>query len=132
LPLKLKVAVPPERVAVPTTVPFASKVTCDRPAVFPVPETDSVNPVRVTVEGLEFVSTTCSTATLEAPGNWLELAGGLGPCETVTVTDVGVPVAVTVGLAVAVLVVVKVLVKVAVRVGVEEGVAVLISVLVAV
>jgi len=70
--------------------PFSSRVTLVMSAGFPVPETVRVREVRVTVEALGFVSWICSTGTLEAPGGWLELAGGLGPCAATIVTSVGV------------------------------------------
>jgi hypothetical protein len=51
----------------------------------------------LTDEVLGSVKTACCTGTLFAPGNWLELPGGLEPWLADTITSVGVEVGVMVG-----------------------------------
>jgi hypothetical protein len=109
---------PPPKEAVAMAVPFFSKVTEATKPGFPIPETERVSPVSVTEEPPGLLNWTCWTATLEAPGDGLELPGGLDPWVAVTAMAVGVKEAV------AVAVQVKVAVFTGVRVGVEEGEAV--------
>src|SRR5580658_1275337 len=109
--VRLKVSVVPVKGAVERTVPFATRDT----ELIPVEEA----PVSVRVKLFKvmlllpgLVSWICCTVTPAAPGIWVELLGGLDPCEACTVTTVGVKVNVTVE--VGVWVAVKVVVSVAV------------------
>jgi hypothetical protein len=92
----VKTAVVPVKGMVSIGTPLADKVTLVISAGFPVPDTESVKLVTVTVELLGFVNTTSWTATLVAPGSGFELAGWV-PEETATVTTVGVELGVKVG-----------------------------------
>ena len=152
VPLKLKVAVIPEKAVVVRVVPLLSKAKLVMSAGIPVPETVRVTADIFTVEGPGLINTICWAVTPEDPATWVELAGGFEPCDAETVTIVGVQLGVLDNVAVAVevavfanvLVIVDVGVLVMVRVGVElgvgvavfvaveEGVAVLTSVFVAV
>ena len=140
LSVRLKEALFPATVAVPTGFPFNNSLKVTDPFGLPVPETDTVRFVIFTFEGLGLVIVTLSTLTFEAPGNWLELEEE--PVFTCTVTWVGVDVGVFVpvgeaeGVAVdvALLVALDVGVSVAddVGVGVVEAVGVFVAVKVAV
>src|SRR5258708_2787693 len=123
-----KVAVVPEIVVLDKLVPFFISVTPLIPLVGPEPEAVKVSPVIETGVPLGLVNTTCNTATLVAPGSWLELGGGAGPWAACTVTwvAVGVIVVVFVGVFVGVLVglFIGVLVAVLVTTGLLVGVLV--------
>ena len=118
--------------------PLAHKVTPVILAGFPVPVTVKVKDVILMMELLGLVRTACWTDTLDVPGSWLVLPGGLDPWEADTVTAVGVEVAVFTrvfvgvaeGVEEAVRVGVLVVVKLAVFVDVLVGVPVLTNVLV--
>ena len=66
--------------------PLADRVTLVMSAGLPVPVTVKVKPVMLIVEPLGLDKTACWTETLLAPESWLELPGGLDPCEADTVT----------------------------------------------
>src|SRR3970282_1704810 len=100
-----------------------------------LPLPDAVDRMEVMVVGalLGLFRLIWSTATLEAPGTWVEFDGEEAPKETLTVTLVAVEVAVTVG-GTGVFVLVKVFVAVLVggtgvlvRVDVDIGVIVLVD-----
>ena len=97
----LKVAVDPEKVAEPRGLPLFNRSIPLIPVGLPVPESDTVRLVMFTVVFPVLVKTTSSTGTLEAPGNWVELAGAPAPVETCTVAGVAVGVLDAVGVAVA-------------------------------
>ena len=106
---KLKVAVPPVKVAFEMTVPLSTSDT-DVIPVGDIPDSVRVKLLKVTALLPGLVSWTCCIVTPEAPADWVELAGGFGPCEVCIVTSVGVVVNVRVEVAVEVAVGVAVLV----------------------
>jgi hypothetical protein len=130
--VKLKVAIPPVKLAVAMTVPFFSRFTDVMPVVGPC--SVSVKLLKVTIAPPGLVSWTCCAATPVAPGIWLESLGGFNPTVACTVTSVGVKVSVMVEVAVKLAVGVDVWVAVFVKllVGVEVVVAVAVFELVAV
>jgi hypothetical protein len=121
--VRLKVSVVPVKGVVEITVPSATRDTELIP-VEEAPVSVRVKLLKVTLLLPGLVSWICCTVTPAAPGIWVELFGGLDPCEACTITTVGVKVNVTVevGLWVAVEVVVRVAVFVKMLVAVKVAV----------
>ncbi len=92
--LKLRVASGPLKAAVAISVPLADKLI-DVIPVGGVPVSERVILVSVTGLPLGLFTWICWMGTPEAPGIWMELPGGLNPCEAETVTGVGLKVGVT-------------------------------------